>query len=106
MDTWLIVLITFVVAFWFGALFGKTHHRRRDRFLLRSLVILFALVFSLFALAGLVAFISPTLAMSIASKLPPDIQNVLFMDLLLRGGTGLWVFLVLSGILWWVQTRI
>lgn len=106
MDTWIIVLITFIVAFWFGSLFGKTHPRNRSRFLLRSLVIIFALVFSVFALAGLVALISPTLAMALASKLPPDVQNVLFMDLLLRGGTGLWVFLILSGVLWWVQTRI
>lgn len=106
MDTWLIVLITFVVAFWFGTLFGKTHSRRRGRFLLRSLVILLALIFSVLALAGLVAFVSPTLAMGLASKLPSDIQNVLLADLLLRGGTGLWVFLVLSGVLWWVQTRI
>ena len=106
MDTWIIILITFLVAFWFGYLFAKTHPRRRGRFLIRSLVIILALVFSVFALAGLVAFISPTLAMALASELPPDVQDVLLMDLILRGGTGLWVFLVLSGVLWWVQTRI
>lgn len=106
MDTWIVILITFVAAFWFGTLFGKTHPKRRGRFLLRALVVILALVFSIFALAGLVAFISPTLAMGLASKLPSDIQGVLLTDLFLRGGTGLWVFLILSGVLWWVQTRI
>lgn len=106
MDTWLVVLVTFIVAFFLGSLFGKTHPRHRGRFLLRTLVTLFAVVFSVLALAGLVAFISPTLALTLGSKLPQDVQAILLTDILLRGGTGLWVFLILSGVLWWVRTRI
>ena len=106
MDTWLIVLITFIVAFFFGSLFGRTHPRRRGNFLLKTFVTLFALVFSVLALVGLIAFVSPTLALTLGSKLPEDVQAILLTDVLLRGGTGLWIFLVLSGVLWWVRTRI
>ena len=106
MATWLIIVITFIVAFFFGSMFGKTPSQRRGKFLLKTLVIVFALAFSLLALAGLIAFTSPTLALFIGSKFPKDIQGILLTDWLLRGGTGLWVFLVLSGVMWWVWTRI
>jgi hypothetical protein len=106
MATWLIILITFVIAFFVGSLYGKQHPRQRGKFLLKLLVAVLAVVFSILALAGLLAFISPTLAIALGSKLPEDVQLILLTDILLRGGTGLWVFLILSGVLWWVWTRI
>ena len=105
MDTWIIIIITFIIAFVFGSYFGRTHPKYRGKFLLKTLVTVFALVFSVLALAGLVAFISPSLAIALGSKLPADVQAILITDIFLRGGTGLWVFLVLSGVLWWVWTR-
>lgn len=106
MPIWVIVLITFGVAFWLGSSYKGTHHRGRSRFLLRTLVTIVAVCMSALALVGLIAFISPSLAITLASKLPPDIQEILFWDLILRGGTGLWVFIIISGALWWARTRI
>ena len=106
MPTWVIILITFLVAFWLGSSYGRTHYRHRSRFLLRTFVTIIAVCMSVLALAGLVAFISPSLALTLASKLPPDIQGILLTDLLIKGGTGLWVFAIISGVLWWARTRI
>jgi len=100
------VLLALAIGFWFGYIYGKTHYRRRKAFLLRSLVTLFALLFSALALLGLVAFISPSLFIVLMEKLPTGLQEAILLDIFLRGGTGFWVFLIFAGILWWVRTLI
>ena len=101
----IVIVVVVVVAFLFGSKYGKTHYRHRKNYLLCSLITLFASVFSVFALVGLLAFISPMLFVNVVAKLPTDIQNMIFVDLFLRGGTGVWVFMILSGVLWWVRTK-
>ena len=106
MDAWLVVLITFIVAFVFGTYSGKAHPRYGSKFLLRTLVTVLALAMSVLSLTGLIAFISPTLALALGSKLSNDLQDILLTDVLLRGGTGLWVFLILLGVFWYARTSI
>ena len=102
----IVIVVVAIVAFWLGSGYGKTHYKHRKKYLLRSLITIFALVFSVFALVGLLAFISPTLFVNMVVKLPADVQDMIFVDLFLRGGTGVWIFVILSGVLWWVRTKI
>ena len=61
-----------------------------------------AVITTLFALLGLFYYISPTLFIRLMSLLPPSIQEAMFMDFLLRGGTGFWIFAIVSGVLWYI----
>ncbi len=102
----IVILITFLVAFWLGSLYGKTHYRHRGKFLKRLLVTVFAVMFSILALVGFIGFLSPMLFFSLIEKLPPDTQEWVVMDLIFRGGTGVWIFAIIAGVLWWFRTRI
>lgn len=49
--------------------------------------------------------ISPALFMTIVvERLPRAWQSALFMDFLLRGGSGFWEFLVLTFVLWGLRS--
>lgn len=50
--------------------------------------------------------LSPSLFMLLMDRLPLDLQNALFVDFLLRGGTGFWEYLVLTGALWMVRAYV
>jgi hypothetical protein len=73
---------------------------------LRTLVTVLAVIFAILALGAFVAFLSPMMFIKLLGYLPPDIQDMIFFDILLRGGTGLWAFVVIAGILWYVRGKI
>ena len=71
---------------------------------MRTLITILAIIFTLLALVGFIGFLSPTLFINLLNQLPQDIQNAVFFDILLRGGTGWWVFAIISAILWYVRS--
>jgi hypothetical protein len=79
---------------------------RRGRSLLRIVLTVVAVITTFFALLGLFYYISPTLFIRLMSFLPASIQEAMFWDFLLRGGTGFWIFVIVSGILWYIISRI
>lgn len=78
---------------------------RRRRSLLRVVLTVIAVITTFFALLGLFFYISPTLFIELMSFLPASIQDAMFIDFLLRG-TGFWLFAIVSGILWYIISRI
>ena len=106
MSVLIIVLITFVVAFWLGLSYAETRRRGLRRYLVRTFVTIIAVVTSILALVGLIGLMSPSLASTLTSGLPANIQDMLLADLFLRGGAGLWVFTTISGALWWSRRKI
>ncbi|NLE90010.1 MAG: hypothetical protein GX602_03620 [Dehalococcoidales bacterium] len=73
--------------------------------ILKIIVTVFAIIFSIMACIGLIYFVSPMLTLTILSNLPADIQSALFLDFLLRGGTGFITSLIFSAVLWWIRIR-
>jgi hypothetical protein len=73
---------------------------------LRIVAIIIAIITTLAAVLGLIYYISPTTTIRLISHLPSSWQDTLFTDFLLRGGTGFWVFLAVSILLWWVIPKI
>lgn len=106
METGPIIAVTLIVGFGLGFGFARVARHRRGAFFLKILVTIFAVVAIIGALAGFIALVSPTLFMDLLSKLPMNVQQVLFTDLLFRGGTGFWSFLIVSGLLWWLRVVI
>ena len=82
----------------------KSYHKRH--YPLRTFITILAIIFTVVALAAFIGFLSPMMFIKLLGYLPPDIQNAIFMDIFLRGGTGLWVFVIISGILWYVRGKI
>jgi len=72
---------------------------------LRVLLIIIAVITTFLALMGLLYVISPWLFINLASLLPPSIQNWILIDFVLRG-TGFWIFAIVSGILWYIISRV
>ena len=80
--------------------------RSRTRFYpVRILLTLLAILTSLMALLGVFWYLSPTLTFRLLSLLPSSVQDAIFIDFILRG-TGFWVFLIVSIILWVVRSRV
>jgi hypothetical protein len=79
---------------------------KRRRSLLRIILTVIAVITTFLALLGLFYYISPTLFIKLISFLPASIQDAMFIDFLLRGGTGFWIFAIVSGILWYIISRI
>lgn len=74
---------------------------------LRIALTVLAAVTTFFALLGLFYYISPTLFLKLASfVIPPPIQEIMLVDFLVRGGTGFWIFAIVSGILWAIRREI
>jgi len=106
MPVLVIILITFVVAFWLGLSYAETRRRGLRRYLIRTAVTIIAVITSILALVGLIGLISPSIASTLTGGLPTNIQDMLLADVFLRGGAGLWVFTTISGALWWIRRKI
>jgi len=86
----------------------KQHHKKhyyKRHYPLRTFVTILAVIFSILALGAFIAFLSPMMFIKLLSYLPGDIQDIIFMDLFLRGGTGLWIFVIISAILWYIEAK-
>lgn len=104
MSVWIwIVLIVF--AFWFGQKYGKTNYKYRKRFLIKSIIIIFAVCFTVPAILGLLTFLSPTLWVPIMEKLPMVVQETIFYDLMFIGRGIFFVLAVVAGVLWFFGVR-
>ena len=84
---------------------GKPLRKPRRFFPLRIVLIVIAVITTFLALVGLFYYISPTLFINLMSFLPASIQEAMLMDFILRG-TGFWIFAIVSGILWYIVSRI
>ena len=84
---------------------GRPLRRPRRFFSLRIALTVTAVITTFLALVGLFYYISPTLFINLMSFLPASIQEAMLMDFILRG-TGFWIFAIVSGILWYVVSRI
>jgi hypothetical protein len=99
-----LTVILILVALGFIILLVDTIRRRRSP--LRIVLTVIAVITTFFAILGLFYYISPTLFIRLMSFLPASIQEAMFWDFLLRGGTGFWIFAIVSGILWYIISRI
>jgi hypothetical protein len=99
---WTVILVLIVV----GVIALTVDTIRRRRSPLRIGLTIIAVITTFLAVVGLFYYISPTLFITMMSSLPPSIQNAMFVDFLLRGGTGFWIFAIVSGVLWYVISRI
>ena len=92
----------------------KSYHKKiypkkappKRHYPLRTFITILAIIFSIFALGAFIAFLSPSMFINLMMRLPPDIQEAIFVDIFLRGGTGLWVFLLIAAILWYARSKI
>jgi len=106
MDIAAIITVSFIVGFGVGFVFARTARGRRRALTLRIFITTLAVIASIGAILGFIVLVSPTLALELLSKLPASIQNAIFWDIFMRGGTGFWSFLVVAGLLWWFRTMI
>ena len=84
---------------------GRPLRKPRRGFSLRIVLTVIAVITTFLALVGLLYYISPTLFIRLMSFLPASIQDAMFIDFMLRG-TGFWIFAIVSGILWYIISRI
>jgi len=70
------------------------------------LVTVLAIIFSILAAVGLLAFVWPTMFIAIFTHFPPVIQHIVVTDIFLKGGIGLWVFITIAAVLWYVRGKI
>ena len=84
---------------------GRPLRRPRGVFSLRIVLTVIAVITTFFALVGLFYYISPTLFIRLMSFLPASIQEAMVIDFVFRG-TGFWIFAIVSGILWYIISRI
>jgi len=82
----------------------KSYHKRH--YLLQTFVTVLAVIFTILAVVAFVAYASPMMFIELLSHLLSNIGDVIFMDIVLRGGTGLLVFAIGSAILWYARSRI
>jgi hypothetical protein len=98
-----LTVILILVAIGFIVLLVDTIRRKRSP--LRIILTIIAVITTFLALLGLFYYISPTLFIRLMSFLPASIQEAMFIDFMLRG-TGFWIFAIVSGILWYIISRI
>jgi hypothetical protein len=79
--------------------------RPKRRYPLKTIITVLAIIFSILAFAGLLAFTWHAMFIKVFDYLPPAIQHALVMDIFPRGGIGLWVFITISAILWYVRGK-
>jgi len=84
---------------------GRPIRRPRRSVPLRAVLIVIAVITTFLALVGLFYIISPWLFINLMRLLPTSIQEWMLMDFVLRG-TGFWIFAIVSGILWYIISRI
>lgn len=60
----------------------KSYHKKH--YPLRTFVTVLAVIFSILALDAFIAFLSPTMFIKLLLYLPPNIQDAIFFDLILR----------------------
>ena len=84
---------------------GRPLRKPRRLHPLRAVLTVIAAITTFLALVGLLYYISPTLFIRLMSLLPESIQEAMFIDFMLRG-TGFWIFAIVSGILWYIISRI
>lgn len=82
------------------------HYKRRRRPAWRSLLTVCAVVATVLTGLAAVPLVSPSLFMAMVALLPPAVQDALFWDFFLRGGSGLWEFAGLAIILWVVRAHV
>jgi hypothetical protein len=73
---------------------------RRKRVTWLSVVTWCAVASTVLLVLSVIPLVSPALFMVVVERLPRAWQDALFMDFLLRGGSGFWEFLVLTFVLW------
>jgi hypothetical protein len=78
----------------------------RKLYPIRIIVTIIAIITSLATIIGLIYYISPTTTFKLISYLPDSWQETIVMDFIFRGGTGFWIFLCVSVVLWWIIPRI
>ncbi len=81
----------------------KSHNKRR--YPLKTIITVLAIIFSILAAIGLLAFVWPSMFIAIFTYFPRLIQNLVVTDIFLRGGIGLWVFVTISAVLWYVRGK-
>ena len=84
---------------------GRPLRKPRRSFPLRIVLTVIAVVTTFLALVGLLYYISPWLFIRLMSFLPTSIQEWMLIDFVLRG-TGFWIFAIVSGILWYIISKI
>lgn len=62
-----------------------------------------AIVATVLAGLSVLPLVSPSLFMALVGLLPLPVQNALFVDFWLRGGSGFWEFMGLAIVLWVVR---
>ena len=84
---------------------GRPLRKPRRLHPLRAVLTVIAVITTFLALVGLLYYISPSLFIRLMSLPPESIQEAMFIDFVLRG-TGFWIFAIVSGILWYIISRI
>jgi hypothetical protein len=82
----------------------KSYPKRR--YPVQTFITVLAIIFSKLAAVGLLAFVWPSMFIAIFTHFPRVIQHIVVTDLFLKGGIGLWVFVTISAILWYVRGKI
>ena len=80
--------------------------RIERRYPVRTFITVLAVIFSILAAVGLLAFVWPSMFIAIFIHFPRVIQHLVVTDIFLKGGIGLWVFVTISAILWYVRGKI
>ena len=84
---------------------GRPVRKPTRPFPLRIVLTVLAVITTSLALLGLLFYISPSLFITLMSFLPASIQEAMFIDFVFRG-TGFWMFAIVSGILWYIISKI
>lgn len=84
---------------------GRPVRKPTRPFPLRIVLTVLAVITTSLALLGLLFYISPSLFITLMSLLPASIQEAMFIDFVFRG-TGFWMFAIVSGILWYIISKI
>ncbi len=77
----------------------------KRRYPLKTFVTVLAIIFSILAAVGLLAFVWPSMFIAIFTHFPRVIQHLVVTDIFLKGGIGLWVFITISAILWYARGK-
>ncbi len=85
---------------------NREKSRPKKRYPLRTSVTVFAIIFSILAAIGLLAFVWHDIFMVIFSYFPRNIQQILVQDIYLSGGIGVFVLIGIAAVLWYARTKI
>ena len=69
------------------------------------LVTVLAVIFSILAFVGLLAFVWHEIFIVIFSYFPRHIQQILVQDIYLSGGIGVFVLISIATVLWYARTK-